>query len=67
MNCGHHLVTKFTLDEKTQATKKNKMFKRFGQINDQIYEAEFIKSGIEQKEPIIVGFFTVQNAKWRKL
>ena len=32
----------------------NKLFKRLGYINDELYEVQLVKSEIEHKEPIIV-------------
>ena len=43
------------------------MFKRHNHITDQLYEVELVKSEIEHREPIIVGFFILQNAKLRML
>ena len=36
-------------------------------INDQLYEVELAKAEIEHSEPIIVGFFILQYAKFRML
>ena len=43
------------------------MFKRLNHITDQPYEVELVKSEIEHREPIIVGFFILQYAKLRML
>ena len=43
------------------------MFKRLNHITDQLYEVELVKSEIEHREPIIVGFFILQYAKLRML
>ena len=43
------------------------MFNRLNHITDQLYEVEIVKSEIEHREPIIVGFFILQYAKLRKL
>ena len=67
MDRSQHTVTKNLSDEKTQGTIKNKTFKRLGYINDQLYEVEFVRSVVENTEPIIVGFFVLQNAKMRIL
>ena len=40
---------------------------RLGYINDQLYKVELVKSEIQHKKPIIVGFFILQNAKLRIL
>ena len=44
-----------------------KLFKRPNFITDQLYEVELVKSETEHREPIIVGFFILQNAKLRML
>ena len=43
------------------------MFKRPNHITDQLYEVELVKSQIEHREPIMVGFFILQYAKLRML
>ena len=43
------------------------MFKRLNHITDQLYEVELVKTEIEHREPIIVGFFILQYAKLRML
>ena len=43
------------------------MFKRLNHITDQLYEVELVKSEIEHREPIIVGFFILNYAKLRML
>ena len=51
---------KFTKDDETHAAINNKMFKRLGYINNQLYEVELSNPEIEHAEPIIVGFFSLQ-------
>ena len=67
MDRSRHTVTKYLSDEKTHGAINYEVFKRRGYINDQLYEVELVKSEIQHKEPIIVGFFIVQNAKLRFL
>ena len=67
MNRSRHTVTKYLNDEKTHSAIKNKIFKRLKVITDQLYEVEFVKSEIEHREPIIIGFFNLQYAKLRML
>ena len=67
MDRSRHSIKKYTNDEKTHAAINNKMFKRLGYINDQLYEVELAKSAIEHEEPIIAGFFILQYAKLRML
>ena len=60
----------FYSDEKTHGAINNKMFKRLGYINDQLYElyeVALVKSEIEHKQLIIVGFFILECAKLRTL
>ena len=37
------------------------MFKQHNHITDQLYEVELVKSEIEHREPIIVGFFILKR------
>ena len=67
MDCSQHTVTKYLTDEKTHTVIISKMFKRLNHITDQMYEVELVKSEIENREPITVGFFILQYAKLRML
>ena len=67
MDCSRHTVTKNLTDEKSHSAINCKTFKRLNRITDQLYEVELVKSEIEHKEPIIVGFFILQYAKLRML
>ena len=67
MDRSRHTVTKYLSDEKTHSAIKNKLFKRLNFITDQLYEVECVKSEIEHREPIIVGFFILQYAELRML
>ena len=67
MDRSRHTVTKYLNDEKTHSAVNNKLFKRLNFITDQLYEVELVKSEIEHREPIIVGFFVLQYAKLRML
>ena len=60
MNRSRHTVTKFLNEEKTQSEINSKLFKQLNFINDQLYEVEVVKSKIEHREPIIVGFFSLK-------
>ena len=64
---SRHTVTKYLNDEKTHSANNSIFFKRLNFINDQLYEIELVKSEIEHREPIIVGFFSLQCAKIRML
>ena len=67
MDPSRHTVTKYLNGEKTQSAINYKLFKRLNFITDQLYEVELVKSEIEHREPIIVGFFILQYAKIRML
>ena len=67
MDRNRHTVTKYLNDEKTHRAINKKLFKRPNFITDQLYEVELVKSEIEHREPIIVGFFILQYAKLRML
>ena len=67
MDRSRHTVTKYLSDEKTHSAINSKLFKRLNQITDQLYEVELVKSEIEHREPIIVGFFILLYAKMRML
>ena len=65
MDRSRHTVTKYLTVEKTNSAINSKVFKRPNHIIDQLYEVELVKSKIEHREPIIVGFFILQYAKLR--
>ena len=62
MDRSRHTVTKYLTDEKTHSAINSKMFKRLNHISEQLYEVELVKSEIEHREPIIVGFFILHYA-----
>ena len=64
---SRHTVTKYLNDEKIHSAINKKLLKRLNFITDQLYEVELVKSEIEPREPIIVGFFILQYAKLRIL
>ena len=57
---SRHTLTKYLNEEKTHSAINNKLFKRLNFITDHLYEVELVKSGIEHRQPIIVGFFILQ-------
>ena len=67
MDCSRHTVTKYLNDEKTHSAINTKKLKRLNHITDQLYEVVLVKSEIEHRESIIVGFFILQYAKLRML
>ena len=46
---NQHTVTNYLRDEKTHSAIKNKTFERLGNINDQIYKVDLVKSEIQPK------------------
>ena len=64
---SRHAVTKYLNDEKTHSAIINKLFKGLNFITDQLYDAELVKSEIEHREPVFVGFFFLQYAELRVL
>ena len=60
MDRSRHTITKYSNDEKTINEPLVKRLK-------DLYEIELLKSTIEHKESIIVGFFILQYAKLRRL
>ena len=67
MDRSRHTVTKYLNDKKTHSSINSKMLKRLNHITDQLYEVELVKSEIEHREPIVVGFFILQYAQLRML
>ena len=67
MDRNRSTVIKYLRDETTHGAISNKVCKRLGSINGQLCEVELVKSEIEHKGPIIVGFFIQQYAKLRML
>ena len=67
MDRSRHTVTKILKNEKTHGAINTKCFKRLDYINDQLYGVELVKAEIEHKEPTVVGFFILQDAKLRML
>ena len=67
MDRSRHTITKYLGDEKTHKAINEKFFKRLNVVKKDLYEVELLKSTIEHREPIIVGFFILQYAKLRML
>ena len=67
MDRDRHTITKYPNDEKVHKAINNKFFKELNHLNSNLYEIESVKADVEQKEPIIVGFFILQYAKLRML
>ena len=67
MDRSKHTMTKYLGDEKTHKAINNQFFMRLNIVAKDLYEVELVKSTIEHREPIIVGFFILQYAKLRML
>ena len=67
MDRSRHTITKYLNDEKTHKAINESLFKRLKTVEKYLYELELLKSTIEHREPIIVGFFILQYAKPRML
>ena len=67
MDRSRHTITKYLNDEKTHKAINEPLFKRLNTVEKDLYDVELLKSTIEHREPIIVGFFILQYAKLRML
>ena len=67
MDRSKHTITKYLNDEKTLKAINKPLFKRLNTVQKVLYEIKLLKSTIEHKEPIIVGFFILQYAKLKML
>ena len=63
MDRSRHTITKNLSDEKTYKAINGSLFKRLNTVEKDLHEVELLKSTIEHREPIIVGFFILQYAK----
>ena len=63
MDTSRHTEKKYLNDEKTHKAINGKSFKRLNNVSKELCEVELVKSKIEHREPIIVGFlyFSTQN------
>ena len=60
-------LTNYLSDEKTHKVYNTKLFERLDHIKVQLYEVDLEMAEIDHREPIIVGFFIIQYARFRKL
>ena len=67
MDRSRHTETLYLNEEKTHKAINNRLFRRLNSVSRDIFEGELVKSTIEHREPIIVGFFILQYAKLRML
>ena len=58
---------KISWRQKTHKAINNQFLKRLNIVAEDFFEVELVKSTVEHREPIIVGFFILQNAKLRLL
>ena len=58
---------KYLTDKKTHAAVNSKLLEKLDHVNNSLLDVEEAKAQIEQKKPIIVGFFILQYAKLRRL
>ena len=61
MNRSSHTIKNYLNDEKTHKAINEPLFKQLNATQKDFYETELPKSTIEHKEPIIVGFFSLQS------
>ena len=54
-------------DEKTHSANISRMIQQLSRIIDQMFEVKLVRSEVEHREPIVVGFFILQYAKLRML
>ena len=57
MDRSRHAITKYLNDEKTHKAINEPLFKRSNTVEKDLYEVKLLKSTIEHRELIIVGFF----------
>ena len=67
MDRSRHTETKYLNDEKTHKAINGIFFKKLNNVSKELYEVELVKSKIERREPIIVGFFILKYGKLRML
>ena len=62
-----HTTTNYLETKQTHKVSNNQFFRRLIIVAKDLYEVELVKSTIEHREPVIVGFFILQNAKLKML
>ena len=67
MDRSKHTETKYLNDERTHKAINGKIVRRSNNVFKELYEVELAKQKIENREPIIIGFFIVQYSKPRLL
>ena len=67
MDKSKHTMTQHLGDKKNHRAINYQFFKRLSIVATDLYELELVKPIIEHREPIIGGFFILQNANLRML
>ena len=67
MDRSRHTETKYLNDIETHKAINGKLFKRLNSVWKELYEVELVKTKIEHREPIIVGFFIIKYAILRMM
>ena len=67
MDQSRHTVTKYLNDKKTHSAINKELFKRPNFITNQLYAVELVKSEVQHREPIIVGFLILHYAKLKSM
>ena len=67
MDRSKHTLAKYLGDKKNHKAINNQYFKKLNIVAKDLYEVELVKSTIEHREPIILGFFILQYSKLRLL
>ena len=67
MDRSRHTTMKYLNVEKTHKAINEPSFKRLNTVEKTLFEVELLKSIIEHREPIIVGFFILKYKKVRML
>ena len=64
MDWKRYTLTNYLCDKKTHEAIKKKLFKSLGYKNDQLYDVQLVKSEVEQKSPLKIGFFYCNMQNW---
>ena len=67
MDRSRHTIAKYLNDEEALKAIKSKFSTNFNHLNDILHEIDSVKADVEEKGPIIVGFFILQYANLRML
>ena len=67
MDRSRYTITKYLNYEKTHKAINEPLFKKLNTVENDLLEVEMLKSTIDHREPIIVGFLILQCSKLRML